>query len=93
MEGVLSEHGLEGLFDIVICALDVTNPKPHPEGLFTILDRLNMQPHEAVYIGDSELDETAARESGIPLIAYNNPSLSAALHIQNLQQLEDIIRL
>lgn len=93
MNGVLVEHGLEGYFDIVISALDVTNPKPHPEGLLTILDRFNFLPHEAVYIGDSELDEIAARESGIPLIAYNNPSLSAAFHIQSLKEVEDILEI
>lgn len=93
MNGVLSEHGLEGFFDIVISALDVTNPKPHPEGLLAILNRFNCLPHEAVYIGDSELDEIAARESGIPLIAYNNPSLSAAFHIQSLKEVEDILEI
>lgn len=91
MQGVLAEHGLEGWFDVVICALDVQHPKPHPEGLLTILSRLNLSPLEAVYIGDSELDEIAARESGIPLIAYDNPSLSAAYHIQNLGQVEEIL--
>jgi len=91
MKGVLSEHGLDGYFDIVICALDVKNPKPHPEALLTILNHLNILSHEAVYIGDSELDEIAAKESGIPFIAYNNPSLSATFHIQNLRQVEEIL--
>jgi len=93
MNGVLLEHGLEGFFDIVISALDVINPKPHPEGLLAILDRFNFLPHEAVYIGDSELDEIAARESGIPLIAYNNPSLSATFHIRGLKEVEGILEI
>jgi phosphoglycolate phosphatase len=93
MNGVLFEHDLEGYFDIVISALDVTNPKPHPEGLLKILSHFNLKSHEAVYIGDSELDETAARESGIPLIAYNNPSLSAWFHIQSLKEVEDILEI
>jgi len=93
MNGVLSEHGLEGSFDVVISALDVTHPKPHPEGLLKILKRFDLQPREAVYIGDSELDEISARESGIPLIAYGNPSLSASFHIQSLKEVEGILGL
>ena len=91
MNGVLSEHGLEGYFDVVISALDVAHPKPHPEGLLKILKRFDLQPHEAVYIGDSELDEISARESGIPLIAYGNPSLSASFHVNSLKEVEGIL--
>jgi phosphoglycolate phosphatase len=85
---VISDHGLEGLFDFVVSALDVRFPKPDPEPLQKILAHFQIAPHEALYIGDSELDEIAAHKAGIPLVAYNNPALKAAHHIQRLKELE-----
>jgi len=85
---VISDHGLEGLFDFVVSALDVKFPKPDPEPLQKILTHFGIAPHEALYVGDSELDEMAADKAGIPLVAYNNPALNAAHHIRSLKELE-----
>jgi len=85
---VISDHGLEGLFDFVVSALDVKFPKPHPEPLQKILTHYRIAPHEAIYVGDSELDEIAARQAQIPFIAYNNPALHAMHHIRSLKELE-----
>lgn len=85
---VISDHGLEGLFDFVVSALDVRSPKPDPEPLQKILVHFQIAPHEALYVGDSELDEMAANKAGIPLVAYNNPALNAAHHIRSLKELE-----
>ncbi|MDF1591625.1 MAG: HAD-IA family hydrolase [Desulfobacterales bacterium] len=85
---VISDHGLEGFFDYVVSALDVRYPKPDPEPLLKILKHFRVAPHEALYVGDSELDEMAAGKAGIPLVAYNNPALNAAYHIRSLKELE-----
>lgn len=91
MQGIIAEHGLEGLFDLVICALDVQNPKPHPESLTKIVEHFGIRPSQAIYVGDSVLDEMAAKAAGIPLVAYNNKDLSADYHVTNLKGLEDIL--
>lgn len=91
MDRVLQEHGLEGYFDLVVSARDVPHPKPHPDPLLKILDHFHILPHEMIYVGDSQLDEQAAQAAGITLIAYKNPALSAAYHIQRLREIEDII--
>ena len=88
---VISDHGLEGLFDFVVSALDVKSPKPDPEPLQKILAHFQIAPHEALYVGDSELDEMAANKAGIPLVAYNNPALNAAHHIRSLKELEVVL--
>ena len=88
---VLIEFNLVDDFDLVINVLDVQKPKPNPEQLFTILTHFNIEPQEAVYVGDSELDEQAANSAGIPFIAFQNPSLSAAFHIQSHQELKNIL--
>jgi phosphoglycolate phosphatase len=91
MQGILVEHGLEGYFDFVVCALDVINPKPHPESLIKILEHFNIKPSRAIYVGDSVLDEMAAKGAGIPLVSYKNKDLSAQYHISRLKELEEIL--
>ena len=91
MQGIIAEHGLEGCFDIVVCALDVKNPKPHPESLIKIVEHFGIKPSQAIYVGDSVLDEMAAKAAGIPLVAYNNKDLSADYHITNLKELEEML--
>ena len=93
MHRVLKEHGLEGYFDMVVSASDVARPKPYPDPLIKILEYFKVLPEEAVYVGDSEVDEQAAASAGIPLIAYDNASLSAAFHISSLKEIEGILGL
>jgi len=92
MNRVLLHHGLEAYFDLVISSLDVKYPKPHPESLIKILNHFSLSPHEAIYVGDSEIDELAAKAAGIPLVAYKNRGLSAALHVEHFKGLEVLLR-
>jgi HAD superfamily hydrolase (TIGR01509 family) len=93
MDGVLSEHGLEGQFDIVITASDVRLPKPDPEQLNVILTHFGIEPEQMVYIGDSPLDAQASHAATVPFIAYGNPNLSADTHIESLHQVGAILGL
>ena len=88
---VLAAFELEGYFDFVVCAQDVDRPKPDPQLLIKILTHFEIGPQQAIYVGDSTVDEIAATAAGIPLVAYDNPSLSAAFHIKSLKELEDIL--
>jgi len=91
MEGVLVDHGLKPYFDHVVCASDVTHPKPHPEGLLKIADHFHIQALEILYIGDTTVDELAAESAGVAFAAYKNPSLKAKYHIETLAELEAIL--
>lgn len=91
MDRVLQMHGLTGRFDLVVTALDVPRPKPAPDMLEKALDRFGLLPDQAVYVGDSALDEAAAAAAGIPLIAFRNPSLSAAAHVERLSDILPLI--
>ena len=66
-------------FDLVVSAQDVSRPKPHPEAFARILDTSVSTPREAIYIGDSEVDEAFAANAGVPLVAYRNPRLQGGL--------------
>ena len=92
MRLVLNEFNLNPYFDLVVCASDVPNPKPHPDVLLRILDHFRITPQQALYVGDSRLDEAAAKAARMPFVAYGNPSLSADYHIKNLKAIEDILK-
>lgn len=93
MDRVLQTHGLEDAFDMVVTAADVVHPKPHPEQLWKIRDHFGMDSGHLLYVGDSVVDEMAARAAGVDLAAYDNPSLKARYHIQGLNELESILSL
>ncbi|MFW5908882.1 MAG: HAD family hydrolase [Desulfosalsimonas sp.] len=90
MNRVLEIHGLEKYFDLVVTALDVKNPKPHPEQLIKITDHFRVSPGQVLYIGDSQVDEQAARAAGVILAACCNPSLAADYHIRRLAEIKAI---
>ena len=91
MDRVLTEHDLEGRFDLVVTALDVDHPKPHPEQLHVILKHFSVGPQHMIYIGDSELDAQAAQAARVPFIAYRNDRLPAQAHIDSLRQVQDLL--
>ncbi len=91
MDRVLIEHDLTELFDLVVTASDVKRPKPDPEPLVKIIEYFGLKPRQMIYIGDSELDELAAKSAGVVMVAYKNRSLSADFHIESLKELEDIL--
>jgi phosphoglycolate phosphatase len=76
MQHVMELFHLWPFFDMVVTALDVKNPKPHPESIEKIIQRFNLNKEEAVFIGDSEVDQQTAKSSGIKFIAYKNKEIA-----------------
>jgi HAD superfamily hydrolase (TIGR01509 family) len=93
MGHVLADNHIDHLFDLVVCALDVQFPKPHPEALIKLITHFSVSPEEAVYVGDSSVDEMAAKAAGIPFVAYRNPKLTANYHIRHLAEIEGLLGL
>jgi HAD superfamily hydrolase (TIGR01549 family) len=56
---------LGSFFEHTICANDTEKHKPHPEPLLTCLERLNIPPENALYIGDSIYDMQCAQQAGV----------------------------
>lgn len=88
---LLSRYGLASHFDAVVSCLDVTHPKPDPEPVRLILDRLNVAAEKTLYVGDAVTDALAAKRAGVVFVAYRNPSLEAAHHIKSLDEIKRII--
>ncbi len=91
MNRLLAAFDLDGYFDLIVTASDVERPKPHPDILLKISDEFKIPPDQIIYIGDSRLDEMAAKAAGMPLVAYRNPELSAAYHINFLNEVEALL--
>lgn len=72
MEMIIEDFGLSGYFDCVMTAAKVANPKPHPEPLLKVLDHFGIEPAEALFIGDGEVDRQAAAGAGVPFVAYRS---------------------
>ena len=89
---VLTYHGLANDFDLVVSAQDVSRPKPHPESFVLILEHFRLSPLEAIYIGDSQVDEQFAANAGVPFVAYRNPGLTANYYLDSFAAGPDLIR-
>lgn len=91
MEEVMQVHGLADEFDLVVTSRDVPHPKPAPDVLVKVLKHFDLAPEEALYVGDSTVDEQAAAAVGIPLVAYRNPQLKARFHIAQLCEVQPLV--
>jgi HAD superfamily hydrolase (TIGR01509 family) len=83
MKHIMERFGLWPFFDMVVTALDVKNPKPHPESIEKIIERFGLNKEEAVFIGDSEVDQQTAKSSGVKFIAYKNREMMSDAHIDD----------
>jgi len=92
MKYIMEDFHLGPHFDMVVTALDVQNPKPHPESVEKILNTFRLGKEEAVFVGDSDVDQKAAESSGVRFIAYKNKNLSNAIHIEDHLDLLDLLQ-
>jgi len=76
MKYIMEKFNLWPHFDLVITALDVKNPKPHPESIARIVETLRIGKNEAVFVGDSEIDKQTAVSAGVKFIAYKNREIA-----------------
>jgi HAD superfamily hydrolase (TIGR01509 family) len=91
MDRLLREFDLIDRFDLVVTSLDVMRPKPHPEPLLKIMAHFGAQSQQAVFVGDSEVDEATAKAAGVRFVAFRNPALSADHHIRSLAELKSVL--
>ena len=71
--GHLERRGLIHHFEFVLSAEDVSNPKPDPELYMMAVDRLGVEPRNALSIEDSVVGLTAAKAAGLHCAVVPNP--------------------
>ena len=79
----LADLGMAALFEVLVCAEDTVQRKPHPEALLLALERMRVAPGQAVYIGDSPEDVQMAQAAGVRAVGIpggfpNREALAAA---------------
>ncbi len=67
-----SDEELDGLFDVIVPSAEVGMMKPDPEIYAYTADKLEVQPHECVFIDDREAFVEAARQVGMQGIWFQN---------------------
>ena len=83
VERELSALDVSGQFDLVVCSEDVVSKKPDPEGLRVALEKLDVDPLAAAYVGDSPEDVAMSRAAGVWVVGVegsfpNREALRAA---------------
>ncbi|MCX8111146.1 MAG: HAD family hydrolase [Syntrophorhabdaceae bacterium] len=91
MKHIMERYNLWPYFDMVVTALDVANPKPHPESVEKILSNFHIDRENAVFIGDSEVDRQTAISAGVRFIAYKNRDLVCDGFIDDHLSLMDLL--
>ncbi len=83
MKYIMERFDLWPCFEMVVTALDVKNPKPHPESIEKIVKELNLNKEEAVFVGDSDVDQQTAKSSAIKFIAYKNKEIASDAYLED----------
>ncbi len=91
MPRLVDIYGLDRLFHQIVSALDVERPKPDPEGVFKILEREGLDSRNAIYIGDSMVDQVTASNAEMKFIAYKNSDLKADFYADNFYEIGRVI--
>ncbi len=69
VEKLLTQAGVEDLFEIGTSADDVDASKPDPDVIVAAMEKLGMKASEVVMIGDTPYDIIAAKRAGVRTIA------------------------
>src|SRR6185369_10102991 len=86
MDALLEEFDLAGYFSMVMTAAKADFPKPHPDPLNRILAYFGIEPQEALFVGDSAVDQQAAAAANVPFVAYRS-DLPARAVIQHHEEI------
>ncbi len=62
---ILDKISLRPYFDVIQTRNESISPKPFPEGLLQIIERLGCIPERTLYVGDALIDAAAARKAGV----------------------------
>jgi HAD superfamily hydrolase (TIGR01549 family) len=68
LEREVKDLGFRGVFKTIVCAEDVINKKPDPEGLNLALRNLSKKPGFCCYVGDSPEDVQMAKRANVRAI-------------------------
>ena len=65
VQKVLKHHKIEQYFEFILADNGLLPKKPSPEGLLQIVNWAQIDPKQAIMIGDSRIDQLAASSAGV----------------------------
>jgi len=95
---ILRTLGIRKYFDMVLCADEIKSNKPNPKILNVLIKKFEVKKHEAVFVGDMDIDLETAKRAGVDVIFMKGGSshLSAAGKYKNakiISSLKQILKL
>lgn len=69
---ILGTFNLERFFEGIVCGDDLTTHKPDPEGIVRLMELFSVTEKSVIYVGDSEHDIQAGKNSGVRTIICEN---------------------
>jgi phosphoglycolate phosphatase len=67
---IINELKIDQYFDVVVAGDDLPISKPNPLHLLTCLERLNISINDAIFVGDSTVDQRTAISANVTFAFY-----------------------
>ena len=93
MDNVLVDNDMTSMFETVVTAADVENPKPAPDQLNKIMAEFGLSPRQILFVGDSEYDRKAAQKADTWFIAFKQPELDAHFHARSMAEIGKLLQI
>ena len=74
---IFEHQGRKDLLDLVVGGDEVTQAKPHPQGLRLALERLGLSAEQVLFCGDTVIDAATAQAGGCQFCAVLNGTTKA----------------
>lgn len=74
---IFEHQGRKDLLDLVVGGDEVTQAKPHPQGLRLALERLGLSAEQVLFCGDTVIDAATAQAGGCDFCAVLNGTTKA----------------
>ncbi len=84
-EVLMKKLNLQDRCSLLLCADDVSNPKPDPESMFIASKTLNIHPNRTVYVGDHKRDIIAGNAANMITVAAEYGYVSDKSELANWQ--------
>jgi phosphatidylglycerol:prolipoprotein diacylglycerol transferase len=93
-------YDMEPYFDVIIGLDDVSQHKPHPEGIFLACEKLGVSHDSVVFVGDTAIDVQTGNNAGVYMVAFmSNPTRETEIMthkpnelITDMRELLEILR-
>ena len=91
----VEESVLSDAFAVIVCNDEITNKKPHPEGLERAIREMDVEPSQCVYVGDAPEDIEMGRRGNVMTVGVRSayPSSGRVLVAEPDLYVERIVEL